>query len=154
MSKHVATISWQRNGEDFLANKYSRMHSWKFDGGAHVQASASPQIVPLPWSSEENVDPEEAFVASVSSCHMLFFLSIAAERGIQVESYNDEVVGRMSKNENGKYAISQITLHPSVGYSGSTTPSEEDERAIHHDAHEQCFIANSVTSEIRIEIQR
>jgi len=110
MSHYSATISWERNGEDFLKNKYSRGHIWRFDGGVEIPASASPQIVPLPWSVAENVDPEEAYVASVSSCHMLFFLSIAANMGYQIDSYVDEASGDMDKNSDGKYFVSRITL--------------------------------------------
>ncbi len=154
MSDHIATVIWQRNGEDFLHNKYHRTHTWEFDGGAKIDASASPQIVPLPWSSETGIDPEEAFVASLSSCHMLFFLSLAVEQGIQVESYRDGVVGKMGKNESGEYAITQLVLKPQASYSEETVPSEAEEEALHQQAHQQCFITNSVKTVVTIEIQR
>ncbi|PCJ25578.1 MAG: peroxiredoxin [SAR86 cluster bacterium] len=152
MANFVATVKWQRNNEDFLSNKYSRAHTWEFDGGSVVAASASPHIVPSPWSVAENVDPEEAFVASISSCHMLFFLSIAAEQGVQVDSYTDIASGTMSRVAKGKHAISNVTLNPAVTYSG-TVPNKEQQESLHHKAHEQCFIANSVNTEIAIEIQ-
>lgn len=150
MSNYSATVKWNRNGDDFLANKYSRAHTWQFDGGIEVSASASPHIVPLPWSREENVDPEEAFVAALSSCHMLFFLSIAVELGIEIESYMDNAVGKMSKNEQGKIAITQVTLNPQIEFSGNTIPDKDTVDSIHQQAHEQCFLANSVTTKINI----
>lgn len=154
MKDFVATVKWQRNEEDFLNNEYSRAHSWEFDGGAIVPASASPHIVPAPWSVAANVDPEEAFIASISSCHMLFFLSIAAEQGIQVDEYIDRPSGSMSRIAKGKHAISRVVLKPSARYCADTAPDQKQEEALHHQAHEQCFIANSVTAEIVIEIQR
>ncbi len=152
MSKYAATIKWQRNNEDFLGNNYSRVHTWQFNGGTEIAASASSHLVPLPWSCEENVDPEQAFVASLSSCHMLFYLSIASEQGIQVESYTDQAEGVMSKNPAGKMAISKITLRPRVTYSGSNIPEHKTEESMHHLAHDNCFIANSVNSQIEIDI--
>ena len=150
MSNYSATVKWNRNGEDFLANKYSRAHTWRFDGGVEVPASASPQIVPLPWSREENVDPEEAFVATLSSCHMLFFLSIASELGIEIDSYTDNAIGKMSKNEQGKIAITRVTLTPQIEFSGNTIPDRATVDSIHNQAHEQCFLANSVNTKIDI----
>lgn len=150
MSNYNATVSWHRNNQDFLANKYSRGHEWKFDGGAVVQASASPHIVPLPWSIEECVDPEEAFAASISSCHMLFFLSIAANKGYQIESYIDNAIGEMAKNSEGKYFVSKTTLHPQITFSGDENPDQDTIKSIHHQAHEQCFIANSIRTEVVI----
>ena len=150
MSNYKATIKWQRNGEDVLANKYSRAHVWQFDGGAEIPASASPQIVPLPWSVAENVDPEEAFVASLASCHMLFFLSIAAENGFQIESYTDHALGRMSKNKQGKIAITHAQLHPETRFCGDSQPDADRLAHLHHLAHERCFIANSVNTQIDI----
>ena len=150
MSTYSATVKWKRNGENFLGNKYSRAHTWEFDGGFEVPASASPHIVPLPWSREENVDPEEAFVAALSSCHMLFFLSIAVELGIEVESYIDNAVGRMSRNEQGKIAITKVTLNPQIEFSGNIIPDKDKLGSIHHQAHEQCFLANSVNTKIDI----
>lgn len=153
MKDFVATVKWQRNGEDFLNNKYSRAHSWEFDGGTVVPASASPHIVHAPWSVAENVDPEEGFIAAISSCHMLFFLSIAAEQGIQVDEYIDRPAGSMSKIAKGRHGIGRVVLKPSVRFSGDKTPSREFQESLHHQAHEQCFIANSVSSEIVVDIQ-
>ena len=150
MSNYSATVKWQRDDADFLGNKYSRAHVWQFDGGAEVPASASPHIVPLPWSREENVDPEEAYVAALSSCHMLFFLSIAAERGFQIETYEDKAVGKMGKNAEGKIVVTRVTLNPQVEFSGDTIPDSHSLNSIHHSAHEQCFLANSVNTEIEI----
>lgn len=154
MQDFEATIKWRCNGGDFLNNKYSRAHTWEFDGGAVVPASATPHVVPAPWSVAENVDPEEAFIASISSCHMLFFLSIAAEQGIQVDEYIDRPTGTMSRIAKGKHAISRVVLRPSATYATDTAPSPELEESLHHQAHEQCFIANSVSAEIVIEPQR
>ena len=154
MQDFEATIKWQCNGGDFLNNKYSRGHTWEFDGGAIVPASATPHVVPAPWSVAENVDPEEAFIASISSCHMLFFLSIAAEQGIQVNGYIDRPTGTMSRIAKGKHGISRVVLRPSASYAPGAAPSAELEESLHHQAHEQCFIANSVSAEILIEPQR
>lgn len=148
MSSYFAEVSWNRNDEDFLGNRYSRGHQWKFDGGVSVPASASPHIVPLPYSIAENVDPEEAFVASLSSCHMLFFLSIAAKKKIQVESYIDNAEGVMEKNEQGKVAVTKVMLKPKIEFSGEKIPTPEMVDKIHHLAHESCFLANSVKSEV------
>jgi len=151
MSNHTAVITWQRNGAAFTDNRYSRAHQWAFDGGVEIPASASPHVVPLPYSVAEAVDPEEAFVASLSSCHMLWFLSIAAGRGFVVESYRDEAKGVMGKNDEGRLAMTRVTLHPRVTFAGGSTPSAEQISAIHEAAHEQCFIANSVKSDVRCE---
>jgi organic hydroperoxide reductase OsmC/OhrA len=150
MSKHTAVIEWKGSGPDFRAGRYSRVHTWTFDGGLSVQASASPDIVPLPWSNAANVDPEEAFVAAVSGCHLLWFLSIAAKRGFAVEGYRDAAEGVMTKNEAGKLWVSTVTLRPQVTYQG-TAPTKEQERALHHEAHEQCFIANSIKTQVSIQ---
>ena len=150
MSDHVATVSWRREGAPFVDNRYSRAHRWEFDGGAVVPASASPHVVPVPLSDPAGVDPEEAFVASIASCHMLFFLSFAAKRGLVVESYQDEAVGVMGKNAEGRLAITVVTLRPHVVFSGDV-PDAENLEAIHHAAHEACFIAMSVKTEIRTE---
>lgn len=150
MSEHKAIISWKRTGPDFLNGKYSREHTWKFDGGAIVPASPSPSVVPEPFSNPSLVDPEEAFVASVSSCHMLTYLYLACQRGFQVDSYDDEAVGVMTKNEKGVPWVSSVTLHPQIVYSGDKlqTPADEDE--LHHMAHEQCFIANSIKTKVTV----
>ena len=153
MSKYIAKIKWTRaNDENYIDNKYSRAHEWSFDGGITIQASSSPHIVPLPYSVEANVDPEEAFIASLSSCHMLFFLSIAAKNYYVVDSYLDYTVGIMEKGENGKTSITKVTLRPNIQFSDERQPTREQLEKMHHQAHEQCFLANSVTTEIIVEI--
>jgi organic hydroperoxide reductase OsmC/OhrA len=150
MSEHVAAVEWTREGARFVDNRYSRAHRWEFDGGAVVPASASPHVVPVPLSDPAGVDPEEAFVASLASCHMLFFLSFAAKRGLVVESYRDEAVGVMGKDAEGRLAITMVTLRPHTVFSGDA-PAREVLDEIHHAAHEACFIAISVKTEIRTE---
>jgi organic hydroperoxide reductase OsmC/OhrA len=151
MAQHTAVIVWERNGAVFADNRYSRGHRWQFDGGIEVPASSSPHVVRLPLSVAEAVDPEEAFVAALSSCHMLGFLSIAAKRGFVVDSYRDEAVGVLAKNAAGRLAITQVTLRPAVVFSGEKRPSPAEVASMHHESHEQCFIANSVTTEVRCE---
>jgi organic hydroperoxide reductase OsmC/OhrA len=150
MSEHKATINWTRTGPDFVKGKYSREHTWRFDGGVVVPASPSPSVVPAPWSNPANVDPEEAFVASVSSCHMLTFLYVASQQGFQVDSYEDNAVGVMTKNERGVPWVSSIALHPKIVYSGDKLPTPADVDRLHHLAHEQCFIANSIKTEVTV----
>jgi organic hydroperoxide reductase OsmC/OhrA len=151
MHKYEARVAWNRAGATFSDGRYSRVHEWWFDGGITVPASASPSIVRAPYSVAEAVDPEEALVASASSCHMLWFLSIAAQRGYVVDSYVDDAFGVMEKNGQGKLAISRITLRPKVAFSGGKLPSREELDALHHAAHAECFIANSLKSEIVVE---
>ncbi|MSU59646.1 MAG: OsmC family peroxiredoxin [Pedosphaera sp.] len=148
MSEHKAIIRWQRTSEEFLKGKYSREHTWTFDGGATVAASPSPSVVPAPWSNPAHVDPEEAYVASISSCHMLTFLFLASKQGFQVDSYEDESVGTMAKNEKGVPWVSLVSLKPKIVYSGAKFPTPVDEEKLHHLAHEQCFIANSIKTEV------
>lgn len=150
MSEHKATITWTRTSPDFLKGKYSREHTWTFDGGVTVPASSAPASVPVPYSNPANVDPEEAFVASISSCHMLFFVFFAYKRGFVVDSYQDDAVGVMTKNEQGLTWVSEVNLRPRVVYGGDKFPTQADEEQLHHDAHEKCFIANSVKSRITI----
>lgn len=150
MSIYLVNVEWQRDGATFADNRYSRRHTWRFDGGAVVAASASPSIVRPPLADPSAVDPEEAFVAAVSSCHMLCFLSIAAKRGFVVEGYVDEAEGILSSNAEGRQAMTKVTLRPRVRYSG-TPPSQEEEMTLHEAAHEICFIANSVRTEIIVE---
>jgi organic hydroperoxide reductase OsmC/OhrA len=153
MSVYFASVYWEKGaGEPYIDNKYSRAHTWSFDGGATVLASSSPHIVPVPYSVEANVDPEEAFVASLSSCHMLFFLSIAAKKRFVVEKYVDNAQCLMDKDTNGKMAITQVTLKPKVTFSEGVNPSLSVLEKMHHQSHEQCFIANSVKAEIVTEI--
>lgn len=151
MSRYQAVIEWTRDGVRFTDNRYSRGHRWRFDGGVEVPASASPQVVPLPMSVAAAVDPEEAFVASLSSCHMLFFLSLAAKQGFVVDDYRDEAVGVMAQDAGGKLAMTQVTLHPVVRYGGEKRPSAAEEDALHHAAHEECFIARSVRTVVNCE---
>jgi organic hydroperoxide reductase OsmC/OhrA len=150
MSEHKAIISWKRTSPDFLSGKYSREHTWSFDGGVTVLASPSPSVVPTPYSNPAYVDPEEAFVASISSCHMLTYLYLASREGFQVDSYHDEAVGRMTKNEKGVPWVSSVALHPKIIYSGDKLPIPADEERLHHAAHEQCFIANSIKTEVTV----
>jgi len=148
MSEYKATIKWQRTSPVFLKGRYSREHTWTFDGGVTIPASASPTVVPVPWSNPAGVDPEEAFVASISSCHMLTFLYLACKAGFQIDSYEDEAVGTVTKNEKGVPWVSSVALHPKIIYSGEKSPAPADEERLHHLAHEQCFIANSVKTEV------
>ena len=150
MSEYKAIISWKRTNPDFLKGKYSREHTWTFDGGLTVPASSSPSVVPVPYSNPASVDPEEAFVASISSCHMLTYVFLAGRQGFQVDSYDDEAVGVLTKNEKGVPWISTVTLHPKISYSGNTLPTPQDEQRLHHLAHEQCYIANSVKTEVKV----
>ncbi|MEM9110737.1 MAG: OsmC family protein [Planctomycetota bacterium] len=151
MAEHTATIKWVSRGEDFLSGKYSREHMWAFDGGAVVPASPAPAVVPAPYSNPDYVDPEEAFVASASSCHMLTFLHLAGRAGFRIEQYTDEAVGVVAKGDNGVPWVSMITLRPQISYAGDTTPTAEESKQLHHHAHEQCFIANSIKSEVVIK---
>jgi len=148
MSNYTATIRWKNAGPDFLKGKYSREHTWSFDGGITVAASPSPSVVPAPWSNPAHVDPEEAFVASVSSCHMLTFLWLAQRQGFQADSYEDTAVGIMRKNDRGSMWVSKITLAPKIVWSGEKKPAAADLDSLHHHAHEQCFIANSIKTEV------
>jgi organic hydroperoxide reductase OsmC/OhrA len=151
MSEHLATIRWQRGDAAFAGGKFSRVHSWSFDGGATVEAAASPSVVPAAYNSQTAVDPEEAFVASIASCHMLTLLYFAAKQGFIIDSYVDNAVGIMTKNEKGIPWVSAVTLRPRITFSGDNRPSAEDESHLHHLAHEQCFIANSVKTDIKVE---
>ncbi|AWF80397.1 peroxiredoxin [Microbulbifer sp. A4B17] len=153
MSEYTSTVVWKRDEQIFTDNQYSRAHTWQFDGGASIPASSSPHVVPIPYSVVENVDPEEAFVAALSSCHMLFFLSIAAKRGFVVDEYCDEAIGIMDAGEDGRIAMTKVTLRPLVHFSGDKQPSREQLEKIHQLSHKQCFIANSVKTEVAIEVQ-
>jgi len=149
MGRHVAEVSWRSDGA-FASGRYSRRHEWRFDGGAIVTASASPDVVPVPMSDAAGVDPEEALVASVASCHMLWFLSLAQEAGVEVASYFDSAEGVMGRIAPGRLALTRIVLRPKVSFAG-TPPSAEEVERLHHEAHERCFIANSLKTEIVIE---
>ena len=148
--EYKATILWTRNGAAFTDNRYSRGHVWKFDG-IEIPASSAPSSVKLPYSVAEAVDPEEALVAAVSSCHMLFFLAFAAQGGFTVDRYEDAAVGVMTKNERGKLFVSQVRLNPAVTFGGGKRPGEDAVAGLHHRAHEECFIANSVRSEVVVQ---
>jgi len=151
MTNIVATVAWQRGADEaFTDKRFSRGHQWSFDGGLTVRASSSPQVVPK-FSDPAGIDPEEAFVASLSACHMLTFLWVAAGKGFVVDSYRDEASGLMAKNAQGKYFVSSVTLRPHVAFSGANQPDRAALEAMHHAAHEDCFIANSVTTEVRWE---
>ena len=151
MSEYTAEVLWQRGDQDFLSNRYSRRHLIRFDGGTEIAGSSSPHVVPLPWSDEAAVDPEEAFVASLSSCHMLWFLSLAAKAGWQVETYVDNAAGTLARNSDGKMAMTQVTLRPRVVFALAHAPSPEQLNKLHHQAHDACFIANSVKTDVRCE---
>src|SRR4051794_33681646 len=146
--EYTANVVWRRDGEIFSDGRYSRGHIWRFDGGIEVPASSSPSVVPLPLSREDAVDPEEAFVAAVSSCHMLTFLSLAAKKRFVVDRYQDRAVGVMTKNEAGRLFISKVTLDPVIEFSGGRLPTPEQIAELHSLSHQECFIANSVLTEI------
>ena len=152
MSHYVATIRWARNPEEkFLDGRYSRAHRWRFDGGAEVPASSSPSVVRVPFSDPAGVDPEEALVASLSSCHMLFFLDFAKQAGFVVDAYDDPAEGVMEKGAAGKVRMTKVTLRPTIRFSGDKQPTKAEISAIHHKAHDACYIANSVTTEVTVE---
>lgn len=148
MSEHTAQIIWQRQEQNFLDNLYSRKHIIRFDGGVDVPASSSPHVVPLPYSDASAVDPEEMMVAAIANCHMLWFLSMAVKQKFCVDSYTDNAAGIMQPNQNGKLFLAEVTLNPDVKFSGEKIPTHEQVEAMHHQAHEECFIANSVLTKI------
>ena len=145
---YTATVRWERGGGSFADNRYSREHVWVFDGGTQVPASPAAANVPPGCARADAVDPEEAFVAAISSCHMLFFLAFAGKRGFVPDSYEDNALGVMTKNERGKLFVSRVTLDPKIAWSGENRPSAEEVAAMHHRAHEECFLANSVRTEV------
>lgn len=150
MASYTATILWERQpGEVFSDNRYSRGHSWSFDGGVSVRASSSPHVVPR-FSDPAGVDPEEALIASLSSCHMLTFLYVAAKRGFVIDRYEDVAEGKMAKNEKGRFWVSEVTLRPRIAWEGNA-PDAKTVTELHHLAHEECFIANSVLTDVRCE---
>ncbi len=148
MHLYHANVSWARHAGDFARGRYSRAHVWQFDGGITVPASSSPLVVPVPFSTAEAVDPEEALVAAAASCHMLTFLFLAGKRGFVIDRYEDDAEGLMEKNARDKFAITRITLHPRIVFSGDTQPTAADLEALHHGAHDECYIANSITADI------
>lgn len=151
MSEHRANIHWRRGIAAFAKGHYVRTHVWHFDGGATVHASASPDIVPTPWSDAAAVDPEEAFVAALASCHMLWFLSLASARGFIVDSYEDEAIGHLRETAPGKMMIAEVVLCPRATFDPANAITREQLDSLHHAAHERCFLANSVKTKIRIE---
>jgi organic hydroperoxide reductase OsmC/OhrA len=150
MSEYRVTLEWTggATAADFLKLRYSREHRWTFDGGIEVPASSSPSVVPVPWSNPGAVDPEEAYVAAIASCHMLTFLFVAARAGFAVASYRDDAVGAMTKTPAGVAWVSRVTLSPKITYAGDRQPGADELAKLHHAAHEGCFIANSVKTEI------
>jgi organic hydroperoxide reductase OsmC/OhrA len=145
-------LLWKKSpDEKFTDGKYSRKHQWIFDGGTEVPASSSPHVVAVPFSDESAVDPEEAFIAALSSCHMLFFLSFAAKRNYIIETYEDNAEGTLSKTENGEMAMTVVNLRPKVTFAGSNMPSEEVIAELHEMSHKKCYIANSVKTEVKVQ---
>jgi organic hydroperoxide reductase OsmC/OhrA len=149
--RYTADVLWTRGEQPFLDNKYSRRHTIRFDGGVELAASSSPHVVPLPYSDATAVDPEELLVASLSNCHMLWFLSIAVKHGFRVDRYADAAEGMMARNDRGKEFLASVTLRPDVVFSGARVPRDDEIAAMHHEAHDECYIANSVLTAIRIE---
>ncbi|MDK2746595.1 MAG: OsmC family protein [Brevundimonas sp.] len=150
MGVYEAKIAWSRDDQPFLDKRYSRAHSWTFDGGAVVPGSSAPVSVPVPMSDPAAVDPEEAMIASLSSCHMLWFLAFAANAGLVVDSYVDEASGKMGKDENGKSYLAQVTLRPFTSFTGRE-PDQTEIDALHHQAHDHCEMAHSVRATITVE---
>jgi organic hydroperoxide reductase OsmC/OhrA len=151
MAEYKTVVAWDRDGAAFTDNRYSRIHRWIFAGGVEVPGTASPDLVPPPLSSTAAVAPEEALIVSLSSSHMLWFLSLAARRGFVVESYRDEALGVLGENQLGQMAVTRVTLHPEVRFGGGKLPTREDVVALHDDAHDLCFIAHSVKTEVICE---
>jgi organic hydroperoxide reductase OsmC/OhrA len=148
MSDHRATIHWRRETPDFATESYNRDHDWTFDAGVTIRASATPAY----RGNEQCVDPEEAFVASIASCHMLTFLAIASKRHHVVDDYHDDAVGVLEKNAQGRLAITRVTLRPRVSFGGAKPPTHEEIRQLHDQAHHACFIANSVKTEVVVDL--
>jgi organic hydroperoxide reductase OsmC/OhrA len=151
MAEYLATVEWSRGDQPFLDNAYSRAHDWRFDGGAVVRGSSAPSSVPVPMSDPAAVDPEEALVAAVSSCHMLFFLAFAARAGFVVDAYRDAAVGVMGRDDRGRASITAVTLRPAATFAGDRTPDAAALADLHHRAHEHCYIANSIRASVTVE---
>ena len=151
MAQYCAEVIWERGDAVFTDNRYARRHRWRFDGGLEVPGSSSPHSVPVPLSDPAALDPEEAFVAALSSCHMLWFLAIAAKRQFRVDRYRDQAAGIMAKNADDQWCFSVVTLRPEVQFSGESLPTRQQIEAMHHSAHAECYIAHSVTAQVRIE---
>jgi organic hydroperoxide reductase OsmC/OhrA len=150
MSQHTATVSWKNDAPDFMTGRYSRAHEWRFDGGLTVPASSSPAVVRAPLSNPANIDPEEAYVASISSCHLLTYLHLARLAGFAIDSYEDHAVGETVKNERGVPWIASVVLAPKIVYGGDKRPTPEEEERLHHQAHEQCFVSQSIRTEVTV----
>jgi organic hydroperoxide reductase OsmC/OhrA len=151
MAQYSAEVIWERGDAVFTDNRYSRKHLWRFDGGLEVAGSSSPNSVPVPMSDAAAVDPEEAFIAALSSCHMLWFLAIAGKRKFRIDRYHDQATAVLEKNAGGKWYVSVVTLHPQVQFSGELLPTASQIEDMHHAAHAECYIANSVSSQVRVE---
>lgn len=151
MSAHRATVEWALGDGDFAKGRYSRLHTLQFEGGISVPGTASPSVVPTPWSSSEAVDPEAAFTAALSACHMLTFLDLARRAGFTISAYRDEAEGTLARVARGKLAVTKVVLRPEITWTGEKRPSAEELDALHHQAHDLCFIANSVTTEVVVE---
>ena len=152
MSEHRATVRWEQSGGPFAKRQYSRAHSWSFDGGVTVPAAASPSAVPAQFTDSSAVDPEEAYIAAIASCHLLSFLPLAALAGFEVLRYEDEAVGRMAKNEHGQFWVSEVVLDPRISWAEGKAPGAEQLAQLHHRAHDDCYIANSVRTEVRVRV--
>ena len=150
MVKHTATIVWSGEGADLPRRRYSRAYEWTFDGGVRIPASSSPHVVPLPWSDEHAVDPEEALVASAASCHIMPFLHAAAKAGYAIASYRDTAESTLAKSAQDRYAVTRIVLRPEIVFSGKA-PTDRELQVLHHQAHDECFIANSLKTDIVVE---
>jgi len=151
MAQYSAEVIWERGDAIFTDNRYSRRHRWRFDGGLEVPGSSSPHSVPVPMSDAGAIDPEEAFIAALSSCHMLWFLAIAGKRKFRIDRYHDQATGVLAKNADDKWCVSVVTLQPEVQFSGELLPTREQVEAMHHSAHAECYIANSVSTQVHIE---
>ena len=154
MSEYRAEVLWERGAQPFTDNRYSRRHLLRFDGGAEVAGSSSPHVVPVPMSDTSAVDPEEAFVAAIASCHMLFFLAHAAHRKFCIDRYRDSATGVLAKDVAGRMSMTEVTLNPVVDFSGEHRPTQAELDELHHRSHADCYIANSVRSEVRCNVQR
>jgi len=151
MKPHRAKIDWKMGEGDFAKGRYSRLHTISFEGGVSIPGTAASSVVPAPWSSDDAVDPEAAFTASLSACHMLTFLDLARRKGFQVAAYEDQAEGTLERVDRGKMAMTRVVLRPEITWAGDKTPTAEELAALHHDAHAFCFIANSVTTEVVVE---
>lgn len=150
MSEYKVNLRWEAESDDFSYNNYSRTHEWKFGGGISVNASAAPEYL----GKAEYVNPEEAFIASLASCHLLTFLAIASYKKFAIKSYEDHAIGTIGKNKENKIAVLKVVLRPTVEFTGSLKPSEEDIKKMHDKAHAECFISNSVLTEVAIDPQK